>query len=934
MNLERFSGVNAGYVLELYERYRQDPESVDPATREVFASWAPAEAVDASSKPASPPIHVIVGAANLAESIRRYGHLAARIDPLGSTPPGDPSLSPRAHGITDDDLRSLPAALVGGPAAESSASAFEAIEKLRRIYCSTTGFDYAHVFVPEERQWLREAAESGRFLPPMDASSVRALLDRITQVEVFERFLHRTFPGKTRFSVEGLDMLVPILDEIICGAADRGVRQSIIGMAHRGRLNVLAHVLQKPYPQILAEFKDPVNATRRLNLGWLGDVKYHAGARTARPRGQMHVSMPPNPSHLEAVDPVVVGMARAAGTVAEEPGAPRFDGARTLPILIHGDTSFPGQGIVAETLNLSRLRGYDTDGTLHIIANNQVGFTATPSESYSTSYASGLARGFKIPILHVNADDPVACIEAARVAWEYRARFRRDFLIDLVGYRRHGHNEGDEQGFTQPLMYKKVAAHQTVRQSFGASLVKQGTITQDELETIEKKHWTILEKAFEALKPEEDFVAPVPEPVPAGIAAKTVTGVPLDRLTAINTSLQKDPDGFTFAKKLERGRERRKVALVNPDEKSIDWAIAEELALATILADGVPVRLTGEDVQRGTFSHRHAVYHDATNGKVFVALQEFEQSRAPFEIYNSPLSENGAIGFEFGYNIQEPGRLVIWEAQYGDFINGAQIMLDQFVTSGRSKWGLQPSLVFLLPHAYEGQGPEHSSARPERILQAAANINLRLVNCTTAAQYFHLLRRQAALLKRDPLPLFVLTPKSLLRHPAVASTPRELEQGRFQSVIDDAEMRGRAKGVKRLVLCSGKVYVDLISHERRAAATEVAICRVEQLYPFPNVALGEVLGGYPSLREVVWLQEEPENMGAWEFMRPLLSELVAGRCPLHYIGRPRSESPAEGSAARHQINQKQLVERVFEPLDEAAPRPVAKELRSLTGSKR
>jgi len=936
MSLERFSGVNAGYVLELYEKYRQNPESVDPATRQVFASWVPADATEAPGPPTTTAIHVIVGAANLAESVRRYGHLAARIDPLGSTPPGDPSLSPRAHGITDDDLRSLPATLVGGPASESSANAFEAIEKLRRVYCSTTGFDYAHVFVPEERMWLREAAESGRFLPPMDAASVRALLDRITQVEVFERFLHRTFPGKTRFSVEGLDMLVPILDEIICGAADRGVRQSIIGMAHRGRLNVLAHVLQKPYTQILAEFKDPVNAARRINLGWLGDVKYHAGARTARPRGQMHVSMPPNPSHLEAVDPVVVGMARAAGTVAEEPGAPRFDGARTLPILIHGDTSFPGQGIVAETLNLSRLRGYDTDGTIHIIANNQVGFTATPSESYSTSYASGLARGFKIPIVHVNADDPVACIEAARAAWEYRARFRRDFLIDLVGYRRHGHNEGDEPGFTQPLMYKKVAAHPTVRELFGAALVKQGTITGDELDAIGKKHWTVLEKTFEALKPEEDFVAPVPEPVPAGIAAKTVTGVPLDRLNAINTSLQKDPEGFTFAKKLERGRERRKAALVNPDERTIDWAIAEELALATILADGVPIRLTGEDVQRGTFSHRHAVYHDATNGKVFVGLQEFEQSRAPFEICNSPLSENGAIGFEFGYNIQEPGRLVIWEAQYGDFINGAQVMLDQFVTSGRSKWGLQPSLVFLLPHAYEGQGPEHSSARPERILQAAANINLRLVNCTTAAQYFHLLRRQAALLKRDPLPLFVLTPKSLLRHPAVASTPRDLEQGRFQSVIDDADMRGRAKSVKRLVLCSGKVYVDLISHEGRAAATDVAICRVEQLYPFPNVALAEVINGYPSLSEVVWLQEEPENMGAWEFMRPLISELLAGRCPLHYIGRPRSESPSEGSAARHQIHQKMLVERAFESTgaDEAAARPVAKEVHSLTGSKR
>ena len=938
MNLGQFSGVNAGYVLELYDKYRHNPESVDPATRQAFAAWTPTDTLAAGT--AAPPtagaaLHAIVGAANLAESIRRYGHLAAHIDPLGSTPPGDPSLSPRAHGITDDDLRSLPASLVGGPASESSANAFEAIEKLRRVYCSTIGFDYAHVFVPEEREWLRHAAESGRFLPPMDRNSARALLDRVSQVEVFERFLHRTFPGKTRFSVEGLDMLVPILDEIICGAADRGVRQSIIGMAHRGRLNVLAHVLQKPYSQILAEFKDPVGATRRINSGWMGDVKYHAGARTARPRGQMHVSMPPNPSHLEAVNPVVVGMARAAGTVTDGPGAPRFDGARTLPILIHGDSAFPGQGIVAETLNLSRLRGYDTDGTIHIIANNQVGFTASPSESYSTSYASGLARGFKIPIVHVNADDPVACMEAARLAWEYRARFRRDFLIDLVGYRRHGHNEGDEPAFTQPLMYKKVAAHATVRQLFGASLVKQGTISQDELEEIEKKHWSILEKTFESLKPEEDFVAPVPEPVPAGIAGQTATAVPLDTLMAINASLQADPEGFAFSKKLERNRERRKTAFANPDERTIDWALAEELALATVLTDGIPIRLTGEDVQRGTFSHRHAVYHDGANGKVFVPLQDFAQARAPFEIYNSPLSENGAIGFEFGYNIQEPGRLVLWEAQYGDFVNGAQVMLDQFVTSGRAKWGLQPSLVFLLPHAYEGQGPEHSSARPERILQAAANINLRLVNCTTAAQYFHLLRRQALLLQRDPLPLFILTPKSLLRHAAVASTPRELEQGRFQSVIDDVDARPRAKNVKRLILCSGKVYVDLISSERRAEAADIAICRVEQLYPFPNIALRDLLGNYPAAREVVWLQEEPENMGAWEFFRPLLEELLNGRCPLRYIGRPRSASPSEGSAAWHQLNQKTLIERAFDLHGEVdVPRPVVNEVRSLTGSKR
>jgi len=912
MNLEQFAGVNAGYVLELYERFRQDPASVDPDTRAAFESWTPAEAPPPVPAGAGINIHAVVGAANLAESIRRYGHLAARVDPLDSTPPGDPALSPATHGITDADLKALPASLVGGPVAETSANAFEAIEKLRRVYCSTTGFDYSHVFVPAQRAWLRDAAESGRFLPPLDTANADALLDRITQVEVFERFLHRTFPGKTRFSIEGLDMLVPVLDEIIRGVADAGVRHTLIGMAHRGRLNVLAHVLQKPYAQILAEFKDPVNTrTWRIDLGWMGDVKYHAGAR-AEAGGQMFVSMAPNPSHLEAVNPVVAGMARAAGTFADAPGAPRFDGRTTLPILIHGDSAFPGQGIVAETLNLSRLPGYDNRGTIHIIANNQLGFTAEPGESYSTSYASGLARGFKIPIVHVNADDPTACLEAARLAWEFRTKFGRDFLIDLIGYRRHGHNEGDEPAFTQPVTYKQVSTHATVRELWARTLVSQGKVAAERPEELVRTHFSTLEKALETLRPEEDFVAPVPEAVPAGEAARAHTAVPLETLAAINEGLLAAPEGFTFHKKLERGRERKKTLFADPDERTIDWAAAEELALASILADGTPIRLTGEDVGRGTFSHRHAVYRDAVDGTAFIPLQSFRQAKASFEIHNSPLTENATIGFEFGYNIQEPGRLVIWEAQYGDFINGAQVMLDQFVTSSRAKWGQLPSLVFLLPHGYEGQGPEHSSARPERFLQAAADINLRLANCTTAAQYFHLLRRQAALLDSDPLPLFVLTPKSLLRHPAVASTPRELAEGRFQAVIDDAQARKQAKSVKRVVLCSGKVYVDLISSERRAAAKDVAIVRVEQLYPFPSAAIVDVLAGYPALRDVAWLQEEPENMGAWEFARPLLLEAVGDRRPLRYIGRARSSSPSEGSATWHQLNQKALIERAFD----------------------
>src|SRR5687767_11541613 len=921
MKLEQFPGVNAGYVLELYERYRENPESVDPETRRAFETWTPS--ADAPASPgtagATPTdTRVIVGAANLVESIRRYGHLVSHLDPLGSTPIGDPSLSPRAHGITDDDLKSLPASLVGGPVAESSSNAYEAIDKLRRGYCSTTGFDDGQLFVPEEREWLRNAAESGRFLPPMDPASSEALLDRITQVEVFERFLHRTFPGKTRFSVEGVDLLVPILDEIICGAAENGTRHTVIGMAHRGRLNVLAHVLQKPYAQILAEFKDPIAThTLRMDQGWMGDVKYHAGARTSAPRGQMHVTMAPNPSHLEAVNPVVEGMARAAGTVADQPGAPRFEGASTLPVLIHGDAAFPGQGIVAETLNLSRLAGYDTGGTIHVIANNQLGFTATPGESYSTSYASGLARGFKIPIVHVNADDPVACLEAARLSWEYRMRFRRDFLIDLVGYRRYGHNEGDEPAFTQPEMYRVIASHPTVREQYARMLVEHGMVPESAVVGLEKKHFMVLEAAYATLKPEKDFVAPLPQPVAAGVASVTKTGVPLDQLRDLNQALLSTPQGFTVHRKLERPRERRRKILSDADARVVDWGAAEDLAFASVLAEGVPIRLTGEDVQRGTFSHRHAVLHDASNGTEHVPLQSIPQARASFEIHNSPLTENATIGFEFGYNMQEPGRLVIWEAQYGDFINGAQVILDQFITSGRAKWGLRPSLVLLLPHGYEGQGPEHSSARPERFRQAAADINLRLVNCTTAAQYFHLLRRQALLLEHDPLPLIVLTPKSLLRHPLTASTPRDLAEGRFRPLIDDEDARQRARDVRRLVLCSGKVFVDLVSSEQRKARADVALVRVEQVYPFPVGEIHEILARYHKLHDVCWVQEEPENMGAWEFVRPLLEGAIEDRWPLRYIGRVRNSSPSEGSAAWHALNQRAIVEQTYE--DKATP---------------
>src|SRR3954463_16119143 len=919
-----FARLNRGYGRELYDQNGKDPPPVDPATRAIFEQWAPP--ADSGAVPDGVDYEKIVGAARLAQSIRRYGHLAAKLDPLGlRAPGGDPSLLPETHDVTEEDLRRLPPTLVSSPLTEGASNMSEVIAALRALYCSTTGYDYNHVFVPDERRWLRQAAEVGRFRAPADPISPVALLERLTQVEVFERFLQRAFPGKTRFSIEGLDMLVPILDEVIGEAAEAGTRNILIGMAHRGRLNVMAHVLNKPYAQILAEFKEPLSSRSfREDMAWTGDVKYHAGARRAMKGGravELVVSMPPNPSHLEAIDPVVEGMARAAGTVVDSAGAPTFDPMRSLPILIHGDAAFPGQGVVAETLNLSRLPGYRTGGTIHIIVNNQLGFTTGPEDAYSTSYASGLARGFKIPIVHVNADDPEACVEAARLAFAYRERFQRDFLIDLIGYRRHGHNEGDEPAFTQPLMYQKIAAHPTVREIWARTLESRGTLQPGAADALVRKYTDELQGVMDALQPEQDFIEPQPEAPPPGAASKAETAVPLPALREMNDALLRMPTDFTIHRKLERVRDKRIHMLDNPDERTVDWSAAEDLAFASILADGISIRLTGEDVERGTFSHRHAALHDASDGKLHVPLQSLPQARAAFEIHNSPLTENALVGFEFGYNIQEPSRLVIWEAQYGDFINGAQAMIDEFVVSARGKWGLRPSLVFLLPHAHEGQGPDHASARPERFLQLAADVNLRIANCTTAAPFLHLLRPPAALLLKDPLPLVVLTPKSLLRHPLVASTPRALAEGRFRTVLDDEEARELANEIRRVIVCTGKVYVDLAGSDKRAAAREIAIVRLEQLYPVPAQNLRATLDAYNEADEIVWMQEEPENMGAWDFIRPHLIEAAAGR-PVRVIARPRSASPAEGSAARHARQQQILIDLAFgRSRTEGRPRP-------------
>ena len=927
---KEFQGVNAAYVAELYEKFRQDPASVDADTRAIFERSAPPAEVFESSLPgaAAPtsgeahtaargalPVEKIVGAVNLAESIRKFGNLDAHLDPLGSPPRGDPSLVPENHGVTEDDLRRLPAGIITGPIARGVRNALEVIQSLRQVYCTATGYDYAHLRDPEEREWLKSAAESGAFRPPAAPIDEVALLDRVTQEGAFEQFLDRTFPGKTRFSIQGIGMLIPMLDEILHAAAEERFSNILIGMAHRARLNVLAHVLDKPYEQILAEFKDPVKGSKfREDLGWTGDVKYHSGAHHAiREDGsqELMISLAPNPSHLEAVNPVVEGMARAAGTRTGERGAPHFDPTRTLPILIHGDAAFMGQGVVAETLNMFHLSGYETGGTVHIISNNQIGFTTDPGQGRSTLYASDLARGFRVPIVHVNADDPEACIEAARLAFAYRAHFKKDFVIDLIGYRRHGHNEGDEPAFTQPLMYKKIQEHPTVRQIWAKKLLDRRVIQEGFADDLIRKHTEHLHGIFSSLEPERQLMEPRPSPPPPGAARHMRTTVPLERLQQLNSELLRVPQGFALHRKIERVREKRYKVFDDPDTRTIDWATAEELAWATILQEGIPIRVTGQDVERGTFSHRHAVFHDVNNGGSHVPLQSLPDARASFEIHNSPLSENAALGFEYGYNVQAPERLVVWEAQYGDFIDGAQTVIDEFIASARAKWGLTPSLVMLLPHGYEGQGPDHSSARLERFLQLAAATNVRIANCTSAAQYFHLMRLQALLLKTDPLPLVILTPKSLLRHPLTASTPRDLAEGAFQRVIDDEAARGREGEVRRLILCSGKIYVELVTSKHRVEETAVAIVRIEMPYPFPEADLKSLLDSYPGLEEVVWVQEEPRNMGAWEFLRLQLARLIAGRWPLHYLGRPRNSSPAEGSSSRHAINQEIIVNQAF-----------------------
>jgi 2-oxoglutarate dehydrogenase E1 component len=961
MSVRDVDGLNVGYAQALLEQYLENPEAVPEEWRSLFESGdaalvealpglarlfetlkengAPPAAAEVAEQPVAAPVPeeappkpepepapapepavrpepdetllgAVAAATALIKAYRTHGHLAANLDPLGSEPVGDPALEPEllVPKLTPELQEQIPATLLRvGVEGETLA---DVLPKLREIYCGTIAYEIEHISDHQERVWLRHAIESGRYRRSLSTDERRRLLERLSEVEGFEHYLKRAFLGQKQFSIEGLDVMVPMLDEAIEVGAEAGAHEVVLGMAHRGRLNVLAHIIGRPYEEVLREFEGErmIEAIAGVPKGASGDVKYHLGAvgRRSTGAGEATVLLAANPSHLEAVDPVVEGITRAEQT-DRSAGTGVLDPAVALPILIHGDASFPGQGVVAETLNLQRLVGYTTGGTLHLIANNQVGFTTEPADGRSTRYSSDLAKGFDTPIIHVNADDPEAAISAIRLALAFRRRFGSDVVVDLVGYRRHGHNEGDEPSFTQPLMAERIANHPTARARYAEQLVEAGDVSAEEAERLVKEMQGRMRTAHDALKsslsvPQQQSTG---ESTPVAAKVTVETGVPAERLRELSEELVRVPEGFTVNPKLVKMLERRTEAL---DSGGIDWGHAESLAFASLLVEGIPIRLTGQDTERGTFSHRHLVLHDAETGAQHAPIKHLSDAAASFEAYNSPLSEYAALGFEYGYSVTAPEALVLWEAQFGDFVNGAQIIVDQFLVSGLAKWGQTSRLTLLLPHGYEGNGPEHSSARLERFLQLAAQENIRIVNATTSAQYFHLLRRQA--LDPNARPLVVMTPKGLLRLKEASSALSVLAEGRFEPVLDDPA--AQSERVTRLVIASGKLYYDIVAHELRPQAQHVAVARLEQLYPFPVKIARELVASYPALREVVWAQEEPQNMGAWRPIRHRLEEAVDG-LPLEYVGRRWRASPSEGYPTSHARAQDRIVREVLEP---------------------
>ncbi|MHA7139195.1 2-oxoglutarate dehydrogenase E1 component [Rossellomorea arthrocnemi] len=931
---QSFYGPNLGYVMEVYEQFLEDPTDVDPELKELFEHWGPPTAEDvqviASAQhgdtsftlPAQPTaLSKMVAAVKLADNIRTYGHLAADINPLNDRNRDTRRIELSEFNLSEEDLKQIPVDFLCPNAPSHIKDGLQAINHLRQVYTKKLAFEYAHVHELEEKNWLREKIESESYFTPLSKEKKLALLKRLAEVDGFEKYIHRTFVGQKRFSIEGLDSMVPLLDEMVRYSVESGAKTVNIGMAHRGRLNVLAHVIGKPYEMIFAEFqhapsKDliPSEGSIGITYGWTGDVKYHLGAdreisplqsSTARAR----VTLANNPSHLEVVSPIVAGYTRAAQEVREDKGYPEQSPESSYAIMIHGDAAFPGQGVVAETLNMSQLRGYNTGGSIHLIANNMIGFTTESRDSRSTKYASDTAKGFEVPIVHVNADDPEACLAAAVLAYEYRKTFGKDFVIDLIGYRRFGHNEMDEPMVTNPLMYSVIQNHPNVKKLYAEKLISEGIVTEADVEKMDTDIEEELKAAYDKVPAKDDdpdtVLAP-PEYVANGLP-EINTSVDFNKLEGLNDELLQWPDGFNVFKKLDRILKRR--SQVFEGKGKIDWAHAETLAFASILKDGTPIRLTGQDSERGTFAQRHLVLHDEKSGEEYIPLHNIKDSHASFVVLNSPLTETAVVGYEYGYNVFAPETLVLWEAQFGDFSNMAQVMFDQFISAGRAKWGQKTGLVMLLPHGYEGQGPEHSSARLERFLQLGGEYNWTVANCSTAGQYFHILRRQAAILQKEEVrPLVIMTPKSLLRNQFAAVTAEELAHGEFHSILEQKGLGENLEAVERVVLCSGKIAIDLEEKLQNIDDKDwLHILRVEEIYPFPKGDISAILERYSNLKEIVWIQEEPKNMGAWTFAESRLRDIAPEGVEVHYVGRRRRSSPSEGEPTVHKKEQSRII---------------------------
>ncbi|MCB0882650.1 MAG: multifunctional oxoglutarate decarboxylase/oxoglutarate dehydrogenase thiamine pyrophosphate-binding subunit/dihydrolipoyllysine-residue succinyltransferase subunit [Thermoleophilia bacterium] len=910
---------------EFYNEVRQSMglAPAQPAKAAPPAAAAPVAAGAVAPSGGVPPsedldqlLRWVSSAASLIRATRSHGHLAAALDPLGSTPPGDPSLDPSFYGLTPEAMARIPSSVLKMRVPGDSFLA--ALPNLQAVYSGSIAYEVEHITSHEIRRWWHQHVESGDMAePPVPARKV-GVLERLIQVDAFERFLRRQYLGQKTFSIEGVDVMVPLADEIIDLLGEAGCEEIVLGMAHRGRLSFITHVVGRPVESILAEFEGHMEFSSEDEgfdfVKTAGDVKYHLGAEGTFETHNGHtvtVSLASNPSHLEQVNAVAEGSTRARQSVRSG-AAFKLDHKVAAPVVIHGDAAFPGQGVVAETLNLQALRGYTTGGTIHIIANNQIGFTTDPMDSRSTDSASDLARGFDVPIIHVNADDVEACLTAGRLAVAFRQTFHRDVLIDLIGYRRLGHNEVDEPAYTQPVMTRTIKAHPPVSRIYGTKLVGEGLITEDGFnsmvqaaeEAMSAAHKEITSNPPEPPTEQQLGRSPKEEPLPPNPSA--------DVLNDLNEQLITVPESFTIHPKLRPQLERRRGVM--GEEGGITWAHAEALAFASLLTqNGVPIRITGQDAGRGTFSQRHLELHDVgegetwtpRTGRIYVPMMNLRDAQATFELHNSPLSESAAMGFEYGYSTRASEALVLWEAQYGDFANGAQIMVDQFIVSGRAKWGEKSRLTLLLPHGYEGNGPEHSSGRIERFLQLCAEDNIRVANCSTAANYYHLLRLQALSSKHRPLVVF--TPKSLLRAKAATATLDELVNGAFQWVIDDPTVDDR-DAVTTVALCSGKIYHELQGSKKRPERPDLAIARVEMIYPFPRREIRELLASYPNLKQVLWVQEEPANMGPWDYMNPRLRVKVMPKgVTLDYRGRARRASPSEGYPQAHQAEQERII---------------------------